>query len=46
MAKNDGRVRSLPGIGHQGTEAFKNKATKSKKKSRCARKARRKNRSK
>ena len=41
---NDGNIRSLQGIGHNGTTAFGKRALRSKKKEKSARKARRKNR--
>ena len=40
----DGNIRDLPGISHQGTSAFGKKVHRGRKKEKAARKARKKNR--
>lgn len=44
MSKHEGLVRTLPGVAHQGTEAFGKRVARKRKQAKAARKARRKGR--
>ena len=46
MARNDGAIRQLPGIGHDGTEKFCNDVTRRRKRKKAAKKSRKANRRK
>jgi len=44
MSRNEGEVRTLKGVKHDGTTAFGNRVLRNRRREKAARKARRKNR--